>query len=47
MLLVLETPEEEAAILKGTVTALGLDTLIKSNKLSPDIRVAVKTKESD
>ena len=47
MLLVLESLEEEEAILKGTVTALELDALIKSNKLNTGIRVAVKAPQQN
>lgn len=45
-MLVLETPEEEAAIRQETVTPIELGTLIGRNNLNLKIKVAVQTNPS-
>ena len=44
MMLILETPEEEAAIRQRTITASQLGDKIKVNDLNPEITVGVNTK---
>ena len=46
MMLVLETPEEEAAIQQGKITAIELRDKIIVNGLSPNITVAVNSSPS-
>ena len=45
MMLVLQTPEEEAAVRQGKITAAELGDRIRVNNLNPEITVAVDTSQ--